>query len=99
MAENIYKKSRTMTVRTSKRFHEIITEDARRVAAEWCEISVEDAKAMLALTIEAMRNGESLPEPAEFAKAQLRNHMTSKEVEIAWPEMVRKIGCQLSITH
>lgn len=80
-----------------KRFEEIVKEDARRVAAEWIEVGLEDARVMLALTKEAMTNDDFLPEPAEIAKANLRNYMTESEVEIAWPIMVRQIGCQLSL--
>lgn len=81
----------------TKRFEEMVKEDARRVAAEWIDVGVEDARVMLQLTKEAMASGDFLPEPAEFAKEKLRSYMTPGEVEIAWPTMVQQIARQLSL--
>jgi hypothetical protein len=80
-----------MTITKTKRFEEMMAEDARRIAAEWLEIGTEAAKAMLKMTLEAMRNEEYLPEPAEMAKDYLRSYLPNCEIDLAWPIFIRKL--------
>jgi hypothetical protein len=86
-----------MTAQISRRISEIAEDKARSVAAEWSEMGIGDARAMLGFTQEAMESGDDLPEPAEFAKDELHECMPPEEVEIAWPEMVTKIGRHLAL--
>ncbi len=94
---NNKKHNSVTTNRKNRRFHEMIAEDARKVATEWRELGIEDALTMLAMTREAIRNGEPLPEPAEQAREQLRAYMHPNDIEIAWPEMLDRIGFQLQL--
>jgi hypothetical protein len=86
-----------MTTSITKRFEEMIAEDARRTAGEWLDIGTDGAKAMLQMTLDAMRNGELLPEPAEMARDGLRSYLTDDEVEIAWPIFIRKLSNTLRL--
>lgn len=86
-----------MTSSISKRFEEMIAEDARRTAGEWLDIGTTEAKDMLQMTLNAMRNGEQLPEPAEMARDDLRSYLTEDEVEIAWPIFIRKLSDTLRL--
>ena len=86
-----------MTTSITKRFEEMIAEDARRTAGEWLDIGTDEAKAMLQMTRDAMQNGELLPEPAEMAREDLRSYLTKDEVEIAWPIFIRKLSNTLRL--
>jgi uncharacterized protein YheU (UPF0270 family) len=86
-----------MATKMRKRFYEMIAEDARIVAAEWREMGLEDAGAMLGMTREATRKGEILPEPAEQAKQRLRDYLPRNEVALAWPEMLKRIDIELRL--
>ena len=88
-----------MTISTTKRFKEMMAEDARRVAGEWLEMGSAAAKDMLTMTLEAMRQGEPLPEPAEMAKDKLRSYLPAREVEIGWLIFIRKLCSTLSLVH
>ena len=85
------------TITKTKRFDEMMAEDARRVAGEWLEIGTDEAKTMLRITLDAMRDGERLPEPAEMAKHDLCSYLTKNEVEIAWPIFIRKLSNTLRL--
>ena len=87
-----------MTISTTPRFKEMMAEDARRIAAEWLEMGSVAAKDMLWMTIDAMRNGEPLPEPAEMAKAELHSYLPAHEVEIGWPIFVAKLRATLRLS-
>lgn len=85
-----------MTTKMHARFYEMVAEDARAVTAEWIEVGLDEAWDMLAMTREAERNGEPLPEPAETAKDRLRSYMRRADLELAWSEMLTKIQSLLS---
>ena len=86
-----------MTITKTKRFEEMMAEDARRIAGEWLEMGTEAAKDMLHLTLEALHNGEPLPEPAELAKDYLRSYLPKCEIELAWPIFIRKLSNTLRL--
>lgn len=86
-----------VTTRTpTKRFYEMITEDARQVAAEWREMGPDNARTMLAMTLEAVCSGEPLPEPAQIAQDRLRSYMRREDLYLAWSEMLNQLSIMLS---